>query len=87
MDALLVNAVVTFVLLLVQIGWLLRAMIRVTAAGVPGNSFRKILALMLGTFPLVGWLAGRRWSGLVRREVMRMQALSLALAVLGAFLP
>lgn len=61
--------------LAVQNALVMVGMFRVTAPGVPHNSFRKILALQLGTFPLVGLAAAWRWRGtpVVRRHVLRVQ--------------
>jgi hypothetical protein len=73
--------------LVAQVVFVVVGMVRVTADGVPENSFRKILALQLATFPLVGLLVAWRWRGegwraLVRTHVLRVQGVTLLFVVL-----
>ena len=79
MDPAGLEALWAFTAYAAQVALLVHGMVAVTAKGVAGNSFRKILALNLATLPLAGLLVIRRWSGVVRRHLWHQQVLALAL--------
>lgn len=81
------DAAITVLLYAVQLFWLMAAMIRVTRPGIPHNSFRKMMALNLATIPVVGWIVARRWDDPVRREVLWMHRVTLAVTAVGFLLP